>query len=600
MMLLKNIQQKGRTGMLLVAACILAAFACNKTVVNDLPTSYPADGNGVESQNRKVLYLILDGAEGQQIDTLAPANISSLLKTSVYTWIGMSGANNKDTVLPGAWASMMTGYNTEKTKVELGFDTANLEDFPSITTRLKSAAPGLRTAGYSSSKLFDEYLLSDATEKKLSEGDDAAVAANVINNLKNDSAGLIIGQFHSIAQAGDKFGYRHNIPEYAKAVASVDGYIGQILAAMKARPNYKNENWLIVLASNENGKLDKNDGGDSTSAYNDTRRNSFIIYNNPRFIAENIGRDGTPSTKGLSAYNDSALLLTGSGSNGVSVSIPQNDMYSVKEGQGGTVEFKFKILDLTLKGSGYLNLVANGGGFVTNPNGFSVWVDGNTIKFFMGDNAHYINSNSAAQIKDGNWHTVCFAYDYPKGSGKLYANLYIDGVLDRGDLSCDITEIIPKKPITIGCSPGQSGAGNYTNYLVTDFRFWNTQLPSDVIALYNCQNEISSTSPYIGNLMASYRLNDGNGSTVIKDKSANQLDAEILDPSKLASWQTFNDVSNSICPAPDQNFYKATPNGLDIPMQIYQWLGVVIDPVWNLEGQYWTNGYTDVQLPDNY
>ena len=605
MTIYKNMQHlMGMTGKLFLTACVVATFACNKTVVNDLPASYPPDGNGVQGQGRKVLYLILDGAEGKQIDTLSPANITSLLKTSVYTWIGMSGANNKDTVLPGAWASMMTGYNSDLTKVEKNFDTANLKDYPSITTRLKNIAPDIRTAGFASSKMFDQYLLTDASENKLTENDDAAVAANVIDNLKNDSARLVIGQFHSIAKAGDQFGYRFNIPEYASAVATVDGYIGKILEALKARPNYANENWLVVVASNENGLVDKNNNGDSTSAYNDTRRNSFIIYSNPRFVAENIGRDGTPSTKGLSAYNDSTLLLTGTGSTGVSINIVDSKrVYDLRSGDSATIAFKFKYVKTGVTGTEYfMNMVGMATGFYSNGNAWSFWRNGNGFIFYISDSkGSYYNIGMNAQVNDNNWHTLSATVAWPKGSNKVHVNLYFDGLIDISDRTVQLdADLTSGKPLVIGHMPQGHSVGNYTDFYVTDFRYWKTLLPYSIITQYNCKNEIPTSSPYYPYLAADYRINDGNGATKIKDYSVNQQDGDILDASSLATWYTFNEVSNSVCPSPDQNFYKATPNGLDIPMQIYQWLGLIIQPDWSLEGQYWSNGYNDVQLPDNY
>lgn len=604
MMLLKNIQQlNGRARMLLLAACVVATFACNKSVVSDLPDTYPTDGNGVQGQDRKVLYLILDGAEGQQIDTLAPANISQLLKTSVYTWIGISGANNQDTVLPGAWASMMTGYNTLKTNVTSGFEMANLKDYPTLTTRLKTVAPDIRTAGFSASKMFDRYLLEDATKRKLSEGDDATVAANVIDNLKNDSASLVIGQFHSIARAGDQFGYRYNVPEYAAAVEEVDRYIGQILEAMKNRENYANENWLVVVASNENGIIDKNDNGDSTSAYNDTRRNSFIIYNNPRFVMENIGKDGTPSTKGLSAYYGSTLLLTGIGSTGVNVQVDDpKKVYDLKNGDSATIAFKFKYLTSTVSGADYfMNLVSIATGFYGSGNGWAFWRYGNGLVFYISDNnGHYYNTDLTVQVNDNNWHTLAATIAWPKGSNKAHVNVYFDGLIDISDKVVQLdNDLTSGNPLIIGHGNGPS-VNNYTDYYITDVRYWHTVLPYSIITQYNCKNEIPTSSIYYPYLAADFRINDGYGSTVIKDNSVNQQNGLIQDPSKLASWHQFNEVSNSICPAPDRNFYKATPNGLDIPMQIYQWLGVIIDPAWGMEGQFWTNGYTDVQLPDNY
>ena len=586
---------------ILLIGSIFFIVSCNKTFPGEgekLPSDFPNDTAGVRDQNRKVLYIIIDGAQGTLIKDIAPTNLMKIRRYSLYSWNALNGFLDQDTTIESAWTSMMTGVKSSKSMVVNGFDNANLVQYPSLVTRILNLKPNFKIDAFASSPEFSEFLTKGAAVNKVFN-DDKSVVDAAKNSLATDSAKIVIAQLHSVEDAGINFGFSAESDQYVAAVRSTDDYIGELLSTLQSRPNYKNEDWLVIIASSSAGEVNTNTSGDFT-AFGDSRKNSFVFYYNPRFNSEVLPKPS--STKGFSAYNDSALLLTGYGSTGVSASIPKNDMYSIKDGNSGTIEFKFKLLDLTLKGGGYLSLVANGGGFVTNPNGWSVWLDGNTIKFFMGDNAHYINSNSAAQVKDGNWHTVCFTYNNPKGSGKLYANLYIDGVLDRGDLSCDLNAngVVPNNPITIGCTPNQSGAGNYTNYLVSDFRFWNVELPSDIIALYNCQTEISQSSPYINNLMASYRLNDGKGSEVIKDASKNHIDASISDPGNLKEWYKFNEVSNAVCPAADDNYYKAIITGPDIPFQIYQWLGVPVLSNWQLDGQYWNSGYNDVVLPDQY
>lgn len=590
-----------RVGILTIS--LFTILACNKTVEDNLVDEYPPDAMGTHSQNRKVLYLILDGAEGRQVDTLRPENISSLLKNSVYSWIGMSGSNQKDTVLPGAWASMITGVNSNKTKVETGFDTANLKKYPSVFTRIKNLRPAFRTSGYAASSMFGQYLLKDATTAKVSPGSDEQVMQSVIKDLKSDSSKLIVGQFHSIAEAGDQFGYSYHRAPYANAINTVDSYIGEILKTLKARPNYPNEDWLVVIASNENGKIDKNTG-DSTSAYNDTRRNSFIIYNNERFLKSDIGKNGTPSTKGLSAYVDSTLLLTGQGSTGVNVKVDDpKRVYDFKQGDSVTIAFKMKFLTNKIEGGNYfLNLVSTATGFYSSGNGWAFWRSGDKPVFYISDNnGHYSNIDMNVNVKDNNWHTLSATLAWPKNSNKAHVNLYFDGLIDISDRVVTLdNDLTAGRPLVIGHGTDEANAGNYTDYYVTDFRYWSTLLPYDIITQYNCKNEISTSSPYYPYLEADIRVNDGNNSNAVSDYSYNHQNGVVNDPSHLATWHEFNEVSNSVCPSPDNNFYKATPNGLDIPLQIYQWLGIIAEPTWGLDGKYWSNGYKDVQLPENY
>ncbi len=589
-------------------AGILSFFACNRDFPdagNRLTTNYPPNYAGNLTANKRVLYIILDGAQGSEIKQLAPANITKLTKSAIYTWIGISGYDAGDTLLPGAWASMMTGVSSLKSKIYTGFDSADLQAYPSFVTRLAAENTTVSTNGYCSSGDFSKYLLSGAVQNVLTQGNDSLVARNIENALKTDSAHVMIGQFHSIASAGDAYGYHYNVSQYASAVNKIDGYIGDIMNALKSRTNYANENWLVIIASNENGKINQNAGGDSTSAYDDTRRNSFIIFNNSRFQTDFVGSNGTPSTLGLSAYNDSALLLTGSGSTGVNVTFPNtNGVYDIHQGDSVTIEFKFKLLNKSVTGTDYfMNLVANGAGYYSNPNGWSFWLYGSDLYFYFGDaSTSFAELESNASIGDGQWHTICATYAWPANTHTINVSLYIDGVFDQsssGNTDPSTTVIHPSNPITIGNTPNQGSASNYSDYYVTDFRYWHAWLPNYTVAQYNCKNDVSSTMPYYPELVTDARLNDGNNSKIVRDLSQVHNDGTINDPSSISTWRHFDEISNAVCPNPDINFYKATPNGIDIPMQIYQWLGMVPQSSWSLDGQYWSSGYTDVQLPAN-
>lgn len=609
-MMLMNKRKNYRLLFMLAITGICSLYSCNREfpdAANKLDKDYPPNYSGNATAAKRVLYIILDGAQGSEVKQLAPVNITKLTRSAIYTWIGISGYNPGDTTLPSAWTSMMTGVSSAKSKVITGFDSADLQAYPSFVTRLAAQTPAIKVDAYTASSDFNKYLLSGAAQNVLTQDDDAKVAQNVENALKTDSAKVVIGQFHSIAVAGNTYGYKATAPQYASAVNTVDGYIGDIMNALKSRANYANENWLVIVASNENGKINQNAGGDSTSAYNDTRRNSFVIFNNVRFQADFIGSNGTPSTLGLSAYNDSALLFTGTGSTGVNVTIPnKNNMFDVTQGDSVTIEFKYKQLGNITKPTNtdyFMNLFSNGGAY-GGSNGIGVVIDGSTLKVFLCDPGFVVDYNSSVSVTDGNWHSFSITFMWPKNSMKVTSDLYVDGVLDKsaqayGDATT--TLIHPANPVFIGNAPPFTASYNaaYGDHLITDFRYWKTMLPYNIITQYACKNDVPDNTTFYSKLISDIRLNDGNNATTVKDLSPFNNNGAVNDASDIRTWNHFDEVSNAVCPAPDVLFYKASPNGLDIPFQIYQWLGMVPMPIWGLDGQYWNSGYTDVQLPAN-
>src|SRR5690606_36695078 len=84
---------------------------------------------------------------------------------------------------------------------------------------------------------------------------DVAVKDKIINSLGDTDATMITGHFTSIDQAGAQYGYDNSVPQYKSAILTFDTYVGEILTALKARPAYAEENWLVVIASSEGGEF---------------------------------------------------------------------------------------------------------------------------------------------------------------------------------------------------------------------------------------------------------------------------------------------------------------------------------------------------------
>jgi hypothetical protein len=131
--------------------------------------------------------------------------------------------------------------------------------------------------------------------------------------------------------------------------------------------------------------------------------------------------------------------------------------------------------------------------------------------------------------------------------------------------------------------------------MVTDVEIYDVALPDDVIAERACRPEVKSTDPYYDHLIGYWPCTDGNGEE-LKDLSPSGNDMTFINKPS-SSWNGFNDASNNICPDVSADYLVATPKGLDIPYQIYLWLGVKIQPSWKLDGRYWPTGYNN--LKDN-
>lgn len=594
---------------LFVTAIMLYGTSCNKTFPENggLNNEYPNDTASVKAaDNKKVLYLIIDGARGSEVDSLSTPSLNSLTRTAVYSWRSVSGINTADTTIVNTWATMFTGVNSHKHGIETSFSTANFNSYPSVVSRLKALKPDIDISAFAASADFSQNITQKADKNETLSGDDKAVASKVADELRNNAnADIVIGQFGDVLKAGKAHGFTHRNQQYAKAITTADAYVGKIINALRSRPTYQKEDWLVVVASNNNGSVNYANPADSLSAYDDTRRNSFVIFQNENFKEQYLPYP--TSTKGLSQYQDSTLLLTGTGSSGVYASIadPAGELYFTK-GKSFTIDFKFKFKNTyTLSGDGYfMNILCTQPGYYSNGNGWAVRYNGSALSFYLSDaTGRYANMGFDANgnIRDNEWHSIVITVNWPTDDNQTYVSAFVDGIPSINEAAATFVNFTQQNyPLRIGAVAGAS-TGKYLDHYVTNVRYWNRALPVSYIRQMFCRVDIPLSSPYINNLILNYKVNEGADSKTIADSSPKHYSSgTIIDPGSKARWDSFSEVSNGICPAPDKNFYKSTPNDIDIPIHIYQWLGIVPQSAWALEGVYWPNTYNSVTLPDRY
>ena len=69
---------------------------------------------------------------------------------------------------------------------------------------------------------------------------------------KNPDATFI--HLDDVDASGHGKGFDPNVPEYIKAIEETDKRVGKIVAAVRGRSNYANENWLILVSSDHGGQ----------------------------------------------------------------------------------------------------------------------------------------------------------------------------------------------------------------------------------------------------------------------------------------------------------------------------------------------------------
>jgi len=574
-----------RLDVTILGIAIIFAVACNKAVVNELTPAgdYGVDTTDVVVKQNKVLYIIVDGMRGEAVMTYRPTTLNRIAKQSIYTF---NSLNNSSGINAITWSDMLTGVDSSKHKVKTAdFSNNNLAAFPSIVSRLKASGSAYTTASFVRSPTLDANLLKDATTRQVLSSDEAVVSA-ATTSIKTDDEALFLVELAGVDSTGLSSGYDNTNADYHDAVVKADAYIGNLIAAVADRKSFDQENWLIVVASNGGGPIMTDPDADK-SYYNNAKGNGFVYFYNPRFNIDFFAKPGVVNYQGATpVYSNTSFYAK----------VENTDAYNIKPNTEMTISFKMKILALAnntfnpgiLKKTNSSANSNDGWWFIHNNNTGS-------IRFVLNNTSNGTNhtlTNSTHPVGVGEWHAYTGKV-YFEGA-KRFMKLFVDGLPVAAD-PIDVTGYDCSTATALDLGQRGSYVSGSTQEMVTDVEIYDTALPDDVIAERACKPNVTPDDPYYPHLIGYWPCTDGNGEK-LKDLSPSQNDMVFINKPST-TWSGFNDASNNICPDVSADYLVATPKGLDIPYEIYQWLGIQVQPSWQLDGRYWPTGYNN--LKDN-
>lgn len=557
-----------------IAATVLfiaAVSACNKDFPNRLKDASGNDTVGISAKARKVLYIIVDGARGKAIKSINPPNIAKITKNSIYVLDALSDYNKNTMTNAGAWANMITGVGNDKHGVISEDFTGNkLAAYPSVFTRLKQANAKLRTVSIAASNVFNANFSADATVRQNFENNDVSVKNAVKDELANGDAAFVVAQFHSAELAAKATNYETYTPEYANAILQIDNYIGEIMTALNSRKTFLNENWLVVIASNKGGVITPDPGSTDLTSYGDHTRNNFVIFYNPRF-----------STLFVPKPNSDQIAYTGSSvqfnyTERPTAIVTDVDAYNFGANGNYTIEL----------------LIKSKGGAYYYPTFLSKRAESFTgagWNMFLEGDSWTLNSSVASQaqgglISDDKWHKLTAVFD---GTNKK-VRVYTDGVLNT-ERSMNTNNMNNTSSFKIGYNPGSESSD--ANVLINSLQVYNVALTTQEISNYSCKTIVAPTNPHYGDLIGYWPLNEGVGTT-LKEVSGKGKDL-LMGGTPL--WENFSDAGSLLCPEINDSYFRLVPNNVDIPFELYQWLGISIPLSWNLDGRAWNPIYSDIK-----
>ena len=174
------------------------------------------------------------------------------------------------------------------------FAGKNYQQFPHFFARLKQARPDLVTASVVTWIPIALHIVSaaDIRASFTPQGNDyvpadASAAKAAVKILSTETPDVLFYYIGQVDEAGHAHGFHPSVPEYTAAIHQADQHVGQVLAALEARPTRDQEDWLIAVSSDHGGKGTGHSQGHDVPEI----RNSFLILNGPAAASGRLEAD---------------------------------------------------------------------------------------------------------------------------------------------------------------------------------------------------------------------------------------------------------------------------------------------------------------------
>jgi len=556
----------------LLIALFMVITGCNKDFEREIPDKTYTDSVSIAFGNPKVLLLIADGARGISVRDARTPVISSLLRNSIYSWNSLADDENPESGTN--WTDLLTGVKASKHGV-IGndFSKSQFQDYPLIFSRIKAAKPNAKIVSFASSSMFSEKL-NTGVDVSETPGNDEGVKTGIVNSLKTDTASFIVGQFKEIGVAGAEHGYDVSKPQYKAAIQRFDTEVGEMLEALKSRPNYANESWLVVIVSNNGGAYQIPVEQDDKTVFSNPKVNTFTIIYNPKYSVRILNKPFLGNK-----YNGVGVRLHGNVNDGVRATALNSELFNFGDKTPFSVELKLK-----------KNPGPNGNYRYSWPSVIGKrpqWAGGWPTKgwvIYLENNNWHLNIRTdkvadqvlGGSISDGNWNTLAFVRS--NEGGRIIITTYTDGKENNKRDVTDWGDFDSNEPLTLGVLAGD-GHG-IMDGTVSDVRIWKVALPASVISQFSCDTEIDENHPFFDYLLGYWPCTDGSGN-VFKDKGAAGSDFKIQGDYE---WAKFSDL---MCAPSASDFGATVPRNMDMTTQLLSWLRIPVQESWKLDGRVW-------------
>ena len=232
----------------------------------------------------------IDGCTPAGLQAANTPNLDALIADGTVTYDAFAGGvlgqpSEQRTISGPGWSSILTGVWVDKHNVrDNSFSSPNFANYPHFFTRIKQHDPSMYLASISQWSPINTYIVPNAdTDLESTTGSAASLVSQAATVLATEDSDVVFLHFGDVDGAGHSYGFSTSSANYLAAIEGVDTHIGTVVSAIKNRPNYDNEDWLILVTTDHGGTPGGSHDGQSTE-----NRTIFIIANGDAVCTETI------------------------------------------------------------------------------------------------------------------------------------------------------------------------------------------------------------------------------------------------------------------------------------------------------------------------
>jgi predicted AlkP superfamily pyrophosphatase or phosphodiesterase len=244
-------------------------------------------GDGDTSKSKHALVIGIDGLRVDALQQVSTPAMDALIADGTVTYDAFAGGvlgtvTEQGTWSGPGWSSILAGVWVDKHGVELNdFVGEQFDVYPHFFARVREREPDAYLSSFVTWGPINETILASAEadeafwpEESDSALGDIEVTAAVVAHLAAQTPDVVFVQLDEVDHQGHLAGHSPAVSEYADALETVDAQIGQMVNAVRARPTYDQESWLVVVTTDHGGT---GIAGLGHGAQSDDERTIFII-----------------------------------------------------------------------------------------------------------------------------------------------------------------------------------------------------------------------------------------------------------------------------------------------------------------------------------